>query len=188
MIRKANSCKSLESCEFVRYYEILKFQVKKKYFVGDTSSIFNERGRNLAHKSDNWSGSMNHAEAAIPLLHKHRRLIGPSNSISWAVGSTVRYEAKARVSSCGPRSFLVGASSFFFPYCALPSEPSHEYLYVRPPRCRRRAESMQAPCTICAQVNTCSGIPAARHKPPSLHKRSNAYRIYSFPAVLSRGA
>ena len=130
---------------------------------------------------------MNHAEAAIPLLHKHRRLIGPGNSILWAVGSTVRYEAKAhRVSSCGPRSSLVEATSFFSPMLFPRNRATNTCTYVRL-RCRRRVESMQASCTICAQVNTCFGIPAARHK-PSLHKRSSAYHTYSFPAVLSRGA
>lgn len=127
---------------------------------------------------------MNHAEAAIPPLHKHRRLIGPGNSISWAVGSTVRYEAKThRVSSCGPRSSL--GPPLFFSTMLFPRlrNRATNTCNVRSLRCRRRAKSMQASCTICAQVNTCFGIPAARHK-PSFHKRSSAYPHLFFSGVL----
>lgn len=47
---------------------------------------------------------------------------------------------------------------------------------------------MQASCTICARVNTCSGIPAARHK-PSLHKRSRvpiAFILFRLRGALAR--
>lgn len=94
--------------------------------------------------------------------------------MSSRINSTVRGE---NPSSFKLRpSLLVGASSFFFPTMLFPRlrNRATNTCNVRSLRCRRRTKSMQASCTICAQVNTCFGIPAARHK-PSFHKRSSAY-------------